>query len=409
MPQTSFLVDTHQTPGIFAKTGNLTFQDVTSYITDFTLQFRIEDQPYDFVDNELRLEVFDYDGHFLSVAWLYSYHTITVQVRYPGRTFEFFMTFQRGNTKAGALGLNADGEGKLTLTTDLQTHKALASSALRDDLINRGNRTRDRFVEPLRIDQFIEGLVNPDVTVDYRSLPVLGDNDIAFVYISRQFWLDQDITNFAALNELAFLYDMTLNYDMWEQTITYTPRAQQAPQNTTALGGHILEKQPQEQTMWFNGAKWQLTPRQSPDQLIGEYREYDRSGRVVSNRYTFGDPPEPYTQFIQVIGGESGELYERTLAVVPYFQIFPELANTPSPYDTVGSPDRQYQFDVLDDQVTAFTRYLIPLRVVEYTMDRYLPNVGAYYTMPDGEYGFVNDVTYRYKANEVDVTLQVTA
>jgi len=203
--------------------------DMSSYITGITIDEKVEDEPYVFVENELRLNFWDYDENFIKSDWNKNISEIEVRgISNAETVFYGIVDVVQGVNKKSALGIKENeksGElifnGKLdALNYSITTRYFIFNEVIyvfRDsDIINLGSGSK-------RLDKILDYLFLP-TNVDYTELPIFNDSGNCYYYIDFQYFNDNQRTTLEFAKEIAKHFDAILNYDFIEQKLVFSKR-----------------------------------------------------------------------------------------------------------------------------------------------------------------------------------------
>lgn len=392
------------------------WQSINRYITDFTFEQKIEDRPFAFREDELRLTFFDYDGGFLTSTWSTTIEDLRVRITFGDNwTIDFYLDLPTTTVKREALGTDTSQKGRLLLTTDIQHWNGLVRDYLYDanpSWVN--NRTNLGIIltqiYPRDVSWF------DSTSIDTTALNIRNSDNEIFLFIDPVLWDDRpETTVFEFLNQLAHLYDAYVSYNMHTQTLTFMPRfqAEDAPTDWDKIR---IQDQTQSNIQWYNGVKYTFTPASDKSALEEQRAIYNAAGeQIILTKNIESREGKEVTGYTAIIGSDGkGDTLTQELWLLPYLRVITQDARYPSPPDPYNflsdvNGSRYYKRDLINLIIQRSTRYLRPDIIHQYTFQRFLPQLGAYYRFADTVYGYAEQVKYQHKNRTLEARVRKVA
>lgn len=428
-------------------------EDMSSYITRFNINDRIEDEPFTFVDNEIILDFWDYDGNFIKSTWNESIKELEMKVESEGEIiFYGYVELPKIDNKKSVLNIDErTKKSKLYFGTGFKRFDAtITSRPLRiyEDI----DTQRARTTPVSRIDDLLDFFL-PDIVLDYSELPIFNDAGYCYHRIYTSYFYDQENniprerTIFELLKDIAIMYDCYFSYDGVTNTLTYHKR-ENIPSNLSGLTEDISQNKfkltPSSKLPEYTGVSvsntlpiiekdridgsWRTKPKPSyikfdtdgtwqysniksvsggstPDRVI----EIGPVGTVVERKVTNVYVPDTNSETYLV--GEKQNIFEVSLDILGYLytQLSDNSSYLYSPPDTISNslfPSSTLRQIVRKNLLNGVLRYLKPS--IEYILETKedISTVGSRYSIDFGSlaFGTIVEMNYYRKFNETNIS-----
>jgi|GEM_PF-4219120 len=365
------------------------YRVINPYVMDFTLDRQIEDTPYAFIEDELRLRFFDWDDGFLSREWSKDITKITVKISYLDYSATFQTDLIPSPVKAESLEIDETFHGTLILSTGITDGAYTIVNWTGGESGWGSLYSMIGWMFALLTGESNRLSLLQDV--DLSSLPIWY-NGKCYLFVMHEFWGDHpEITVGQVLNEIALLFDAFIIYEKDPRSLVFQLR-----ENPSTIhqwnGTPIYRSQYEPPDRFYDGIRLSFTKSGIPHRLAAQFMTYDIYGNFLKSESRKGDQVEI------LIGGEGQNMLERELRLLPYLKVDPDWVTPPPFIEDAKYPQGYLESYLIDRLAKAISRYVRPGSVsAKYTVGATIPELGAYYTFPNQFTGYLESMNYAYK------------
>jgi hypothetical protein len=417
--------------------------DMSKYITSFTVNNKVEDKPFLFVENEIRIDFWDFDGGFIQNIW--SENITEVEIRFidsDGIKFLGYLEIPSFTNKNIALGIERNtNRGTLYFGTNLKKYN---NTIHLDDTIHANINSDnpyilytprgERFLGKWALLKDLLSFVAGDLEVDYSDLPINTDDTTISgdVWVNINYFKQQKKENtsykvymvsvMSFLKDVAKLYNSYVYYDYINKKLIFK-RKQKNTDDFTLLDFKFFKYNRKVKNSPYSGI-FMINPNPVDDN-ISRYTKYDSNGNflfdnkklkndgsgetirrdldgniiktTVDSIFTSNDNEETY------LIGEKENALEVNINLLSFI-------TKGNDYDTLDDSSTYYRFILRKYLIDNYLQYLSPIVTYELISKKYIPTVGNNYKLSDMENldGYISSLNYVRTNNNEEINFEFT-
>lgn len=414
-------------------------QDMSAYIEKVVLDERLEDVPYTFIQNELRVFYWDHDGGFIRRNWDTDISELTVLLTSQGaQHFQGRLTVpsDKAVTKKAALGIDEKSKtGKLIFTPDIEQFEKsieiVEVEVIVDDptpdggpiTVIRKQLKRDGVSYSLESNQYRPNWFRLDRILNYLFRGRLDHTDInetinnsngnCTYFIDRRYFEGQNRTTLEFLKAVAQLFDAYVTFDPIELQLYLFTREETNVSDT--LPDESYTKDWEGNQAQYTGIELHYNPPPTSwfrgDHVEGaSFAKFDSDGNKILYR-TSNLPRE--NEVTILIGNGNGSILDFDLELLRYVTTYDfdfgdvPSAELPDDFDNIVPSSILLRTGRMIALANAALKYGKADIIVQMVQDaENVPIVGGLYTESKNSTnaGYVTELVFDSESREVEYT-----
>lgn len=437
-------------------------KDFSKYITNLTVNMKVEDEPFVFVENEIRIDFWDFDGGFIRKTgqWSNEINELEIFINTNSETlFKGYLEIPEVLDKRTALSFDEKSNtGSLYFGSGIERYNSVIEKTYNltaNDPLGLGSADALSKIYPqlTKISDLMKEISkNENIFISYNALPIFNSNFYCYHYLNEAYFYADETSNkqrttLEFLKDIAKLYDCYLNYDSVNGKLVYYRRENLEGLTFGSLDSledlGILEFKKTGKIPEYTGVSISnLFPRREYSDVVNRklvpyplYVKYDKNGEWEFTHSNIGKPEKkPYriitkessgevtntkveTAFIPNANketfffGETDKPLNIDLDVLGYLETKTDLEAKRNPPDRINDswfPNAELRKEVRENIFNGVLRYLKPS--VEYNLKtRNLPEIAEvfkYLTLnsPIPYAGYIQEVEYNLSSGNMNQT-----